>query len=214
MLRASRERGRHALAESIKLYGFGDVDRSGKVRWVAAELGLGVEEQPVEPGANRRPPYTDLNPLAQIPTAEFRGETLIESTAICHTVAEAFDEPKLWVGPREPSRSAYLFWLAAFGENLEGRLVECAVSRAGILGPEYFALHEKTLRFKLRVLAEKLPAEGYLCGERFTVADVLAGYSLRLAIQSGLIERAQVEPYFGRLVAREAAKASRIFASL
>ncbi len=202
------------MADSIKLYGFGDVDRSGKVRWVAAELGLAVDEMPVKPGANRRAPYTDLNPLAQIPTVEFHGETLIESTAICHTVAEAFDEPKLWIGPREPGRTTYLFWLAAFGENVEGRLVECAVSRAGILGPEYFALHEKTLRFKLGVLAKKLPAEGYLCGEQFTVADVLAGYSLRLAVQTDLIEREKVEPYFGRLVAREGAKTSRIFASL
>ncbi len=200
--------------ESITLYGFGDVDRSGKVRWLAAELGLQVDERQVEPGEHRRAPYTDLNPLGQIPTVIFRGETLIESTAICHVIAEAFDRPKLWIGPREPGRSKYLFWLAAFGELLEGRLVECAVSRVGILGPEYYDLHAERVRQKLSVLAERLPREGHLCGEAFTVADVLAGYSLRLAVQSGLVERARVEPYLGRLVAREAAKASRIFASL
>jgi glutathione S-transferase len=202
------------LAESLILYGFGDNDRSGKVRWMAEELGLQIEERRVEPGQHRGPPYTDLNPLAQIPTAVFRGETLMESTAICHVLAEAFDRPKLWIGPREPGRSTYLFWLAAFGELLESRLVECAVSRAGILGPEYFALHDKRVRGKLTTLAARLPREGYLCGAAFTVADVVAGYSLRLAVQCGLIERAAVEPYFGRLVARDAAKASRFFASL
>jgi glutathione S-transferase len=202
------------LAESVIVYGFGDNDRSGKVRWMAAELGLQIEERPIQPGAHRAIPYTDLNPLAQVPTAVFRGETLIESTAICHTLAEAFDQPKLWIGPREPKRHQYLFWLAAFGELLEGRLVQCAVSRSGILGPEYFELHEKHVREKLGVLAAKLPREGYLCGEQFTVADILAGYSLRLAVQCGLVERAAVEPYLGRLVAREAAKTSRIFSSL
>jgi glutathione S-transferase len=201
------------MSETIVLWGFGDRDRSGKVRWLAHELGLGVEERRVAPGDHRKRPYTDKNPLAQIPTVEFRGEVLLESTAICHALAEAVPEPKLWIGPGEPNRSKYLFWLAAFGENLEGRLVECAVSRLGILGPEYFALHEKRVRFKLGVLASMLPREGYLCGERFTVADVLAGYSLRLARGVGLVDRAAIEPYFGRLVARDAAQAARFFES-
>jgi glutathione S-transferase len=52
-----------------------------------------------------------LNALEQIPTAMFRGAVLTESTAICHTLAEAFDEPKLWVGRGEPTREEYLFWL-------------------------------------------------------------------------------------------------------
>lgn len=202
------------MTESITLYGFGDNDRSGKVRWVAAELGLGIDERPVGFGDHRKPPYTDVNALAQVPTVVFRGETYLESTAICHVLAEAFDTPKLWVGRGEPGRAQYLFWLSAFGELLEGRLVECAISKAGIVGPEYFDLHHKAVSFKLGVLAKKLPARGYLVGESFTVADVLAGYSLRLAIRCGLIAREAVEPYFGQLVARPAAHASRIFASL
>ena len=152
-----------------------------------------------------------MNPLAQIPIVEFRGQTLIESTAICHILAESFDEPKLWIGPKEPGRSSYLFWLAAFGENLEGRLVECAVSRAGILGPEYFTLHEKRLRSKLDAISKMLPRDAYLCGERFTVADVLSGYALRLALGCELVEREAIEPYLGRLVSRDAARAARFF---
>lgn len=200
--------------EVVTLYSFGDNDRSGKVRWVAAELGLEVDEQRLELGAHRAPPYSALNPLKQVPTALYRGETLVESTAICQTIAESRDTPKLWIGPREPGRTQYLYWLAAFGETVEGRLVESLLSRAGVIGPGYFPLHEKFLRFKLSVLAKQLPAEGYLCGETFTVADVLAGYSLRLAVMCELVERASVEPYLGRLRSRAAAQTSRIFASL
>lgn len=202
------------MSESITLYGFGDNDRSGKVRWVAAELGLDVDERPVGFGAHRSPPYTDLNAFAQVPTVVFRGATYLESTAICHVLAEAFDTPKLWVGRGEPERAAYLFWLSAFGELVEGRLVEAAISKAGIVGPEYFDLHERALRFKLGVLAKRLPKEGYLVGPAFTVADVLAGYSLRLAVHCDLLARDEVEPYFARLVERDGAKKSRIFASL
>ena len=202
------------MSEPIAIYGFGDVDRSGKLRWLANELGLDAREERVAFGEQHKTPYLDLNPLGQIPTAVFRGRTLIESTAACHVIAESFESPKLWVGRGEPERQKYLTWLAIFGETFEGRLVECAVSRAGILDPQYFTLHERRLRPKLEVVASMLPKEGFVAGDRFTIADILAGYSLRLAVRLGLAPRGAVEPYLSRLVERPAAQAARFFASL
>lgn len=202
------------MSESLVLYSFADVDRSGKVRWLAAELGIDVVEERVGYGAHRAEPYIGLNPLGQIPTVQFRGDVLTESTAICHTLAEAWAEPRLSVTPGAPERRQFLYWLAVFGETLEARLVECSVSRAGILGPEYFALHERGLRRKLAVVAEQLPESGWLCGEAFTLADIVAGYNLRLAVQCDLVSEAALNPYLSRLRARPAARASRIFDSL
>ena len=200
------------MAESITLYSFGDVDRSGKVRWTAAELGLEVVEERLGFPSHRKPPYPHLNPLGQVPTVRFRDSVLVESTATCQVLAEAFDAPKLWIGRGEPGRDRYLYWISVCAETLEGRLVECAVSKAGILGPEYFDLHEETLRRKLAVVAAQLPAEGFVCGDVFTVADVVVGYSLRLGVQVGLIERSRVQPYLARLVERPAAQRARFFA--
>ena len=202
------------MAETLTLYSFGDVDRSGKVRWLAEELGLAVEEERLALGDHRGPPYTELNPMGRVPAVRFRGEVLTESTAICHIMAESFDMPRLWVGVGEAARERYLFWLATFGETLEARLVECAISKAGLIGPEYLTLHAPSVKHTMTVLAGWLPDEGWLCGEAFTVADVLAGYSLRLAVQTELVERATVEPYLGRLIARPAAKRARVFDSL
>ena len=126
----------------ITLYSIADVDRSGKVRWTAAELDLEVIEERQRQGAHRRPPYTSINPYGHVPSVLFDGEEMLESTAICQRLAEAFETPKLWVGRGESERGSYLYWLAVFGETMEARLVECAVSRAGILGPEYFDLHD------------------------------------------------------------------------
>jgi glutathione S-transferase len=148
------------MSQSITLYSFADVDRSGKIRWLAHELGLEVVEERVRPGAHRQPPYTELNPLGQIPTVRFGDQLLVESTATCQVLAESVDAPKLWVGRGEPERSAYLYWLAAFGETCEGRLVEFAVSRAGHLDPAYQQLHEPGLRRKLAVLADTSPVCG------------------------------------------------------
>ena len=202
------------MSESITIYGFGDVDRSSKLRWLAYELGLDVKEERVGFGDHQKSPYAELNPLGQIPTAIFRGQTLVEGTSACHVIAESFESPKLWVGRGEPERERYLFWLAVFGETLEGRLVESGVSRAGILPPEFFTLHEKRLRDKLARVAPLLPKSGFVAGERFTIADILGGYSLRIAVRLGLIERAAVEPYLGRLADRPAAAAARFFAAL
>ena len=202
------------MRDSITLYGFGDNDRSGKVRWVARELGLTVDEQPVTPGDHYKPPYAALNAYKHVPTATFRGQTLRESTAICHWLAESVETPKLWIGPGESGRDVYLYWLAVFGETFESRLVETAVAMAGIADARFVELHDKALRRKLAVAAAELPESGYLCGDAFTLADVLAGYSLRLAVQTGVIEREAVDPYLSRLVDRPAARESRIFASL
>ncbi len=202
------------MNETIELYSFADVDRSGKIRWTAEELGLGIVEQRVPPGEHRRAPYTELNLFAQIPTVRFRGEVLVESTAICRALVDAVDAPRLEIARGEAGRQAYHYWLALFGENFEARLVECTISKAGILPPEYFTLHEKALRRKLAVAAKQLPASGYLCGERFSLADICAGYSLRLALGCGLLSMDEVEPYLSRLRERSAAVASRIFASL
>jgi glutathione S-transferase len=202
------------MPDTLTLYSFSDADRSGKVRWVAEELGLEIIEQGVEFGAHRRPPYTDHNPLGQVPTARFRGQTLIESTAICHSLAEAVEAPRLWIGPGAPGRDLYLRHLAIFGETLEGRLVDCAISRIGLLPPGVFDVHAPHLKRRLPVVAAALPAEGYLCGDDLTLADVLAGYCLRLAVQLGLMPAAACQPYLGRLVARPAAQRARIFAGL
>src|SRR5258706_254672 len=62
--------------------------------------------------------------------------------------------------------------------------------------------------------AKMLPKDGFVAADRFTVADVVTGYGLRLSVRLGLLERAAVEPYFSRLVDRPAATAARFFASL
>lgn len=197
----------------VHLYSFGDADRSGKVRWTAAELGLEVEEHRVRPGAHRAPPYLDMNPYGHIPAVEFQDQTLIESTAICISLSDAAG-PHLQVDRGEIGRKNYLYWMSVFTETHESRLVEAIVSKGGLIGPEYYELHKDVLARKLKVLAAQLPLTGWLAGERFTLADICAGYSLRLAQQLRLLTREDVNPYFDRLLARPGAIVSRIFDGL
>lgn len=201
-------------SSTLDLYGFSINDRSGKVRWLAHELGLEVVEHRLEFGDQRSDDYLALNPYASIPTMIWRGETLTESTATCIYLAESFPDTGLAVFAKESCRYAYLRWLSLFAESFEMRLVEYMLAGAGIMPGELRTMHGDALKYRCDVLVKELPASGYLVADRFTVADIVAAYSLRLAVGGGLIEFDAISGYLEPLMARPAAKASEFFASL
>lgn len=202
------------MSDTLTLYGFGLSDRSGKVRWLCHELGIAVDEQRIKPGDHRKPPYTDLNPYGMIPTVVWRGETLIESTAICTTIAEQYPDSGLVVAPGEPERATWLQWMATFAETFESRLVEHLLAKVGVLPEVFLATTGPALKHRLPVLLGRLPDAGFLVAGRFTLADIEAAYGLALAINAGLVERAAVDGYLAPLMKRPAAVAAGFFSSL
>jgi glutathione S-transferase len=201
------------MDDTVTIHSFGNNDRSGKVRWLAHELSLPVQNVSVKLGEHRQFPYRELNPFGVIPAIEWRGETLIESTAICTFIAEQFPESGLIVLPTEEARSEYLQWLSIIADSMETKLVEYYLAGVGLYPPETKPLFEKTLQFKLRILLEKIPQSGFLVANRLTLADITLAYSLRLALSSGLIEYAQVKGYLEPLIARPAAIECEFFKS-
>ncbi|MCP4871245.1 MAG: glutathione S-transferase family protein [Proteobacteria bacterium] len=200
--------------DTLDLYGFGVGDRSSKVRWLCHELGLPIQEHKLGFGEHRKPPYTDLNPYGMVPTAQWRGETLTESTATCTWLAEQHPESGLVIAPGEPDRYAYLRWVALFAETLESRLVEYVVAGFGAVAPVFRETTEPRLRHQLPIMVSELPSEGFLVGGRMTLADIEAGYSLRLAIGAELLSIDDVAGYLRPLMARPAAKAAQFFSSI
>ena len=197
---------------AIEITGFFPGDRSGKVRWLAYELGLEVQDQWIRFPDTADPDFRALSPLRVVPVVRIDGVPHRESTAIGHLLVERFG-PELGIAPGAPERAAYLTWIATFAENVEQKLVECAVSKNGLLPPELYEANAPQLKRRMPVLAKLLPSEGFLCG-RFTFADIVAAYSLRLAVQTGLLERDAVEPYLGRLIERPAAQQAKFFDGL
>jgi glutathione S-transferase len=198
----------------IKLYSFGSVDRASKVRWLAHELGLEIEEHRVNLGEHRTAPYRDINPYAAIPTVQWGDETWVESTAILQIMAERFPEKNLILQPGEAGRAEFLQWLAVTADTLESKLVEYSLVQIGILPQDFINMNEKTLQFKLRVALEQMPDQGYLVADRFTIADINLAYSLRLAVAANLISMESVRPYLSLLQARSAANEAGFFDSI
>lgn len=198
---------------ALTLYSFADVDRSGKVRWTAAELGLDVTEERLQLGQHRAEPYLSLNPYGQIPAVVLGGEPLIESTAIPLILAER--HPAGGLIPNDESQRAR-FWqlLSLATTTLETPVVNYFLSQRGILDEAWQGLLEAPLTERLKVLAGGLPEEGYVCG-RFSVADICCAYVLRIGVQAGLVRyEGALASWMDRLRARPAAVKARFFDSL
>ena len=201
------------MSQTIKLYSFADVDRSGKIRWTACELGYEIKESRLELGEHRQPEYLKLNPYAQIPTAIVDGEAWIESTAICLSLAEK--HPQAGLIPSAPDlRAKFWQYLHLTSSTLEMPVVAYILESRGVGKKGWQDLLGDDLRKRLEAFASDLPPEAYLCGS-FSIADVCAGYVLRIAVQAGLLPfEGRLAAYMDRLRARPAAIQSRIFDTL
>lgn len=201
------------MSQSAKLYSFADVDRSGKVRWTAAEVGLDIEEARLQVGQQTGAEYLTLNPYGLIPTLQIGPDVLIDSTAISLVLAERHPDAGLIpAGGAERER----FWqlVAVATTTLEMPVVNYFLSGRGFMDERWQDLLATDLRRLLGSFAGQAPEEGYLCGA-FSLADIFAGYVLRIGIQANLlVNEGRLGAYIERLRSRPAAQQARIFDSL
>ncbi len=196
------------LDDTIKVYSFGDRDRSGRVRWNANELGIAYEEERVARGAQLERPYLDINPWGRIPAIASGGGSLAESGAICMWMAECRPQAQLVVPIGSPLRAAFLEWVFFACTTLESAAYSL-----------YFEKHPKAmgpalerLDFLLRDVERHLETTDYAVADRFTVADILLGYVLELCRRRDLLEAYPSSiAYVCRLASRPAARSAGLF---
>jgi glutathione S-transferase len=201
------------MEKLIRIWSFADVDRSGKVRWTAAELGYDVEESRLSLGEHLGEPYRGLNPFGQVPAAELDGKVLIESTAICIILAERHPEAGLIPAGGE-ARERFWQSISVSSSTLEMPLVTYFLSQSGLIDPAWQELQGASVSARLNTFAEQLPARDYLCGA-FSLADICAAYCLRIGVQAGLLAYSGgLKDYLERMKSRPPAVEARFFDSL
>ena len=154
------------------------------VRMFAAEKGitLACEEVDVMVGAHRLPPYSVLNPMMQTPAFQTdQGQIIVEVTAICEYLEELHPHPAL-IGATPGERAETRMWLRRLDLNiLDSR------SRAGraTLYRDFYIDKIKLLSVpaaqELQALVEDrilwldglMAGRTWICGERFTLADIM-----------------------------------------
>jgi glutathione S-transferase len=174
------------------------------VRWMLEEVGQPYNTQVIDYSNLKSDSYLAVNPMAKVPAIKHRGQIVTECAAICAYLADMFPEAEL--GPRDGEKADYYRWMFfAAGP------VEAAVSNKA-MGWEPTPERERMFGYgnfdrTISVLDTLFSERDYVCGERFTAADVYVGSQLMFPMQFGLLDkRDSFARYAERLQGREAYK--------
>jgi glutathione S-transferase len=165
----------------MKLYtGIGPNPRT--VRMFMAEKGIEIPLETVDlmGAANRRPPYTARNPAGQLPCLELDdGTHLAEITAICEYLEEKHPKPPL-VGTTPEERAITRMWTRRIDLNIVepmangfryGEGLALFKERIHVI-PQAAADLKAIAHEKLAWLDGLMEGNDWICGSRFTLADV------------------------------------------
>ena len=187
-----------------------DAARSFRPLWMLEEMGLPYELKmlPFPPRVLAKD-YLALNPLGTIPFM-IDGETkMTESSGICHYLGTRYGPTPLIVGLDEPDYGTFLNWMYFSDATLT--FPQTLVLRYSQLEPEerrnpqVAGDYSKWFFGRLRAVEAAAARSETLCGGRFTAADIVIGYALRLADNIGLAKdfTPNVAAYWHRLQARD-----------
>jgi len=184
--------------------------RSFRPLWMLEELGLSYELKmlPFPPRVLARD-YLAVNPLGTVPFMIDGDTRMTESAAICHYLGTRHGPMPLIVGPDEPAYGAFLNWMYFSDATLT--FPQTLVLRYSRLEPEerrnpqVVADYAKWFFGRLRAVEAATADAEMLCAGRFTAADIVIGYALRLAETIGLAKDfgPNVAAYWQRLQQRD-----------
>ena len=165
--------------------------RSFRVLWMLEEMGLEYELKmlPFPPRALAKE-YLSLNPLGTVPLM-VDGETrMTESSGICHYLGTRYGPTPLIVDENEKDYGAFLNWMYFGDATLT--FPQALVLRYGRFEPEerrspqVVTDYAKWFFGRLRAVEQATASVEALAAGRFTAADIVVGYALRLAEMIGL----------------------------
>ena len=187
-----------------------DGARSFRPLWMMEEMGLAYDLKmlPFPPRVFAKE-YLALNPLGTIPLM-IDGETrMTESSGICHYLGIKYGPTPLMVDAADPDYGAFLNWMYFSDATLT--FPQTLVLRYSQLEPEERRNPQVATDYanwflgRLRAVEAAAAKGETLCAGRFTAADIVIGYALRLASSIGLAKDfgPGVAAYWARLQERE-----------
>ncbi len=172
------------------------------VRWMLEEVGEPYETEIIEYGELKNERYLAINPMGKVPAVKHRGHVVTECAAICAYLADVF--PQAGLGPREEEKADYYRWLFYAAGPAEAAISNRAAGWEVPADKERMFGYGNTDRV-IAVLDELLSLRNYVCGDRFTAADVYLGSQVMFPLQFGMLpERESFLRYRDRLQARDA----------
>lgn len=190
------------------------------VKMFMAEKGIELDRVEIDlrAGENRREPYLSVNPAGQTPALELDdGVHLTEITAICEYLEELHPQPAL-IGATPAERAETRMWTRRVDIKI------CEPMTSGFRFAEGLAMFEPRMRCLPEAAAglKALAQDGlgwlesnfkgpWICGERFSLADIMLFGFLDFGAMVGQPidpKHAALTDWFGRMRARPSAAAS------
>jgi glutathione S-transferase len=165
------------------------------VRMFMAEKGIEVPKQTVDlrGGENRQPEHLKRNPHGQMPTLELDdGSYLSEITAICEYLEEKDPAPAM-IGSTPEQRAECRMWTRRVDLNICEPLANGFRFAEGIklfqkrivCVPEAAPGLKKMAADRIRWVNGQIDGKQFLCGSRFTLADMMLYAWLDFGAQVG-----------------------------
>jgi glutathione S-transferase len=200
--------------QKIKLFSFVPFDRGSRVRWLAHELGIEVEEHTLDyaGGEHKLWLHRQRHPFGLAPAIEWDMESMWESVAICQYLIEQHAGNELTVPPGSPLRSRYLSWLLFAASTFDGAAFQVFLHSSLKPNPERRDEAIEYIRPMLERLDKHFAENEHLVGERFLLPDIVFGHAIQLLyFVHALDDYVHLVAYRKRLAARQAAKAAKMF---
>ena len=158
--------------------------RSVRIIWLLEELGLNYELEVLKRGEINQA-FIEANPFSKLPTITDGEVVMSESVAIIQYILQKYGEGRLEPDHDSHEYAEYLQWLN-FGESvLIDPIVSILINK--VFRPEEhrheYSIQSAEQSFSKTVKTMNSIMEGktYIMGDDFTAADIINGYTLRLA---------------------------------
>jgi glutathione S-transferase len=174
------------------------------VRWMLEEVGEPYETEVVPYDQMKSERYLAIHPLGKVPAIRHGDHIVTECAAICAYLADVF--PQAGLGPREDEKADYYRWMFYAAGPVEAAVSNQAMGWVPTPERERMFGYGNFER-AIAVLDELFSLRDYVCGDRFTAADVYVGSQVMFPMQFGLLpEKDSFVRYRERLQARDAYK--------
>ncbi len=185
--------------------------RSVRIIWLLEELGLDYELEVLKRGEVNEA-FIEASPFSKLPTIIDGDIVMSESVAIVQYILQKYGDGRLEPDHDSNQYAEYLQWLN-FGESvLIDPIVSILINK--VFRPEEHRHEysvqsaEKSFAKMIKTLNSIMEGRTYIMGDDFTAADIINGYTLRLADNLQLLpgepETENVVNYFKSLASRDA----------
>jgi glutathione S-transferase len=166
------------------------------------EVGAPYETEIVAYDRMKDEDYLSLNPMGKVPAIRHRGHVVTECAAICAYLADVFPEAQL--APRDDEKADYYRWMFFAAGPIEAAVSNQAMGWVPTPERERMFGYGNLDRV-VSVLDTLLGSRDYICGDRFTAADVYVGSQIMFPMQFNMLpEKDSFARYRDRLTSRDA----------